>query len=73
MRILLNQNTTPCNISFNAMKKSQFSGIDRFVVEKYKLPIEKFNDMGDFFTYCDNEVEDLKNKDFSYIKKARLK
>ena len=65
MRILFNQNTTPNNMSFNAMKKNQFSGIDRYVVERYKLPIEKFDDMGDFFTYCGNEVEDLKKKDFS--------
>ena len=65
MRIMFNNIQTQNNMSFQAMKKSQFSGIDRFVVDKYKLPIEKFNDMGDFFTYCDNEVEDLKNKDFS--------
>ena len=29
--------------SFEAMKKSQFLGVSRIVVEKYKLPIEKFN------------------------------
>ena len=65
MRILFNQNTTPNSVSFNAMKKNEFSGIDRYVVERYKLPIEKFDDMGDFFTYCGNEVEELKKKDFS--------
>ena len=36
------------NINFCAMKKSQFSGIDYAVVEKYNAPIEKFNSHDDF-------------------------
>ena len=33
----------PDNVSFGAMKKSEFKGIDRVCVEKFKAPIEKFN------------------------------
>ena len=31
-------------VSFSAMKKSQFNGIDLFVVNRFKAPIEKFVD-----------------------------
>ena len=62
---MFNNIQTPNNLSFQAMKKSQFSGIDRFVVDKYKFPIEKFNDMGDFFTYCGNEVDNIEYTDFA--------
>ena len=43
-------NLTPltCDtISFGAMKKSEFEGIDLAVVQKFKAPIEKFNSNND--------------------------
>ena len=67
MRILINQhsNIQYNEINFKAMKKSQFSGINRFVVEKYNLPHQKFNGMQDFFDYCGKLVEQIRIKDFS--------
>ena len=50
MNITLNTNNsyiqqTP---SFTAMKKSQFKGVDLLVVNKFKAPIEQFDEMPDF-------------------------
>jgi len=50
-------------VIFQAMKKTQFSGVDRFVVDKYKLPIEKFNGMKDFFNYCGNMIKNIQQAD----------
>ena len=36
------------NLSFQAMKPNQFSGIDYAVVRKFKAPVEKFNSNNDF-------------------------
>ena len=36
------------NLSFQAMKPNQFSGIDYAVVRKFKAPVEKFNSNIDF-------------------------
>ena len=38
----------PVQISFGAMKKTQFSPLNRTLVEKFKAPIEKFNTESDF-------------------------
>lgn len=51
-------------VSFQGMKKSQFSGIDHAIVEKYKAPIEKFNTNEDFQNWAQEKVDLLVNKDF---------
>lgn len=52
-------------ISFGALKKHQFEGIDYAVVEKYKAPIEKFNSNEDFQKWCGECVKkDVLDKDF---------
>lgn len=49
-------------VSFSAMKKSQFNGIDLFVVNRFKAPIEKFNSNQDFQNWCLDKV----NNEYSY-------
>jgi hypothetical protein len=49
---------------FTAMKKSDFSGIDLFVVESEKSPIEKFNSNKDFQNWAKQKTIDLFNKDY---------
>ena len=58
-------NTSNSNgrISFQAMKKSQFEGIDFAVVEKYKAPIEKFNTHEDFQNWAKEECHGVIDKD----------
>ena len=52
-------------VSFGALKKTQFDGIDYAVVEKYKAPIEKFNSNEDFQKWCGECVKkDVLDKDF---------
>jgi hypothetical protein len=51
-------------IPFTAMKKSEFSGIDLFVVESEKSPIEKFNSNKDFQDWARQKTIDLFNKDY---------
>ena len=46
------------------MKKSQFQGIDRFVVERYKAPIEKFNGKEDFKKFCNNFTDNIRNENY---------
>ena len=47
------------------MKKSDFSGIDFAVVERYKAPIEKFKTKEDFQKWCNNEIKkNILSKDF---------
>ena len=46
-------------ISFGAMKKSQFHGIDILVVNQFKAPIEKFNTNEDFQNWCNNETKKI--------------
>ena len=41
------------NLSFQAMKPNQFSGIDYAVVRKFKAPVEKFNSNIDFQAWAD--------------------
>jgi len=57
-------------ISFGAMKKPQFDGIDYMVVERFKPPIEKFNSNDDFQAWCAEKIKsDYLDKDFSGRKK----
>ena len=49
-------------VSFSAMKKSQFNGIDLYVVNRFKAPIEKFNSNEDLQTWCLDKVQN----EFSY-------
>lgn len=56
---------TTNTVSFEAMKKSQFEGIDRFVVEKFKAPIEKFNIVDDLQAWAKNGIEKIKAMDFT--------
>lgn len=52
-------------ISFGALKKSQFSGIDLFVVNKFKAPIERFKCNDDLQKWCQREINKLNKKDLS--------
>lgn len=47
-------------VSFGAMKKKEFEGIDLAVVQKFKAPIEKFNSNIDLQNWA-------KEKDFAHI------
>lgn len=51
-------------VNFTAMKKSQFSGIDFSVVEKFRAPIEKFNTMEDFQNWAGGKYKELVSRDF---------
>lgn len=66
----VNKNLSPLSfdtVSFKAMKKSQFSEIDRFVVEKFKVPIEKreFQVVDDLQTWAKKEIDVIKNKNYT--------
>lgn len=51
-------------VSFGAMKKAQFDGINRMIVERFKAPIEKFNTQNDFQAWAGKMTENLMNKNF---------
>lgn len=51
-------------VSFGALKKTQFSGINHAVVEKFKAPIEKFNSEEDFQDWAKDEAQKIAEKDF---------
>lgn len=51
-------------VSFGAMKKRQFSGLDRVCVEKFKAPIEKFNRSEDLQTWAGKKFKELFMKDY---------
>lgn len=51
-------------VSFGALKKTQFQGVDLAVVEKFKAPIEKFNSNSDLQIWAMNKYEELKFTDF---------
>lgn len=52
------------SISFEAMKKADFRGIDFAVVEKFKAPIEKFDVLADFQNWAGCLVKKIKNTNF---------
>ncbi|MBS5803336.1 MAG: hypothetical protein KIC80_10080 [Brachyspira sp.] len=51
-------------VTFGAMKKKEFVGVDLAVVEKFKAPIEKFNNNGDLENWVENKIENIKSKDY---------
>ncbi len=51
-------------VSFGAMKKKEFAGIDLAVVEKFKAPIEKFNTNADLQNWAGDKAKAIANKDF---------
>lgn len=51
-------------ISFGAMKKKEFDGIDLAVIQKFSAPIEKFNSNEDLQNWADEKVKAILNKDF---------
>ena len=51
-------------VSFGAMKKKAFSGIDFAVVEKFKAPIEKFNNHEDFQNWAKYKAEEIASQNY---------
>ena len=51
-------------ISFGAMKKTMFDGIDLAVVQKFSAPIEKFNSNEDLQNWANEKAEEIVNKDY---------
>lgn len=54
-------------VSFSGLlvKKSDFEGLDSAVVEKYKLPLEKFKTKNDLQKWCENTIKlNILDKDF---------
>ena len=51
-------------VTFGAMKKSQFSGIDLVCIEKFKAPIEKFNKNEDLQNWAKQKLDLILNKDY---------
>lgn len=52
-------------VSFGALKKSFFKGLDLAVVERFKAPIEKFNSNENFQKWCKAKIKsDFLQKDF---------
>ena len=52
------------SLTFKAMKKTDFRGIDFAVVEKFKAPIERFDAQADFNKWAGELVEKIKNTNF---------
>ena len=44
------------------MKKSQFTGLDLFVVNKFKAPISNFNSNEDLQNWADRTIKELLNE-----------
>ena len=67
MQLLYNNQMNRFNyhsgISFQ-MKKSEFKGIDRKVVEDTRVDVEPFKDKRDFNNYCNGLTDKIKNKDY---------
>ena len=51
-------------VSFGAMKKSEFEGIDLAVVQKFQAPIEKFNSNDDLQKWAGYKAEAITENDF---------
>lgn len=51
-------------VSFGAMKKKEFEGIDLAVVQKFKAPIEKFNSNIDLQNWAKEKAEAITEKNF---------
>lgn len=50
--------------NFCGLKKSAFEGIDYYVVNKYKVPIEKFKNLDAFFAWAEKKCNEILN--FNY-------
>lgn len=60
-------------VSFGAMKKNEFEGIDLAVVEKFKAPIEKFNTNEDLQKWAGDKAKSIAVKDFDgHHKKTKI-
>lgn len=71
MNVQYNRPTyTPTN--FGAMKKSQFSGIDFAVIEKFKAPIERFNSHKDLQEWASQEFFKASTKNYGGRKKLTV-
>ena len=64
MNVQYNRPTYTPGVSFCAMKKSQFSGVDFAVVEKFKAPIEKFDSMSDFIDWTSVQYAKICSKNY---------
>lgn len=62
--ITQNNNYNNFSLNFEAMKKSQFDGVDLLVVEKFKAPIEKFNNKSDFYKWIEQGFKQILNRNF---------
>ena len=51
-------------VSFGAMKKQEFSGIDRVCVDKFKAPIEKFNTNDDLQDWAGKKLQTILTTDY---------
>ena len=63
----IKSNLTPLaydTVSFGAMRKKEFEGIDLAVVQKFKAPIEKFNSNTDLQNWAGEKAEAITEKDF---------
>lgn len=59
-------------VSFGAMKKSDFKGIDRVCVEKFKAPIEKFNKNEDLQNWAGKLLNNIIKKDYKGRQQATV-
>ncbi len=63
----INYNLTPLaydTVSFGAMRKKEFEGIDLAVVQKFNAPIEKFNSNADLQNWAGEKAEVIAEKNF---------
>ncbi len=51
-------------VSFGAMKKQEFSGIDRVCIDKFKAPIEKFNTNDDLQDWAGEKLQTILTTDY---------
>jgi len=63
MRVIFSQ-AQYNDVNFQAMKASQFKGIDYAVMRKFKAPIEKFNTNADFQNWAKGQFDKTINKLF---------
>jgi len=52
------------SVSFSALKKSNFKGIDLLVVNAQKAPIEKFNSNDDFQNFCSEKMLEIHSSEY---------
>ncbi len=65
----INYKTNPLpfdSVSFGALKKSNFQGIDLAVINQFKAPIQTFNNNEDFQAWCLNKINENYPSDKEY-------